>query len=134
MAKRKFSLVFSTKIVSEPITYKLIKDFDLLVNILRAEVTEAGGNLLIEVEGKPAQIIKGIEYMEERGVEVQELNEYVSKDDSRCTNCGTCVSICPADAISMNRETWVVTFNMDKCIACGLCISSCPPRAIKLKA
>ena len=44
-----------------------------------------------------------------------------------------CVSICPADAIEMDRDTWKVIFHLEKCIACGLCISSCPPRAMKLK-
>ncbi len=133
MVKRKFSLVFSPSIVSEPITYLLIKEFDLLVNILRADVTEAGGRLLIEIEGKPSQISKGIEHIQSKGVEVKELNEYVSKDDARCTNCGMCISICPAEAIEMDKTNWVVKFHMDKCIACGLCITSCPPQAMKLK-
>ena len=99
----------------------------------RAVVEEKGGRLLIEVEGRPAQISEGLAYIRSRGVEVKELNEYVDKDLSRCTNCGMCVSICPADAIEMDRETWEVIFHQSKCIACGLCVSSCPPQAMKLK-
>ena len=133
MVKRKFNLVFSPRIVNEPVTFKMVKEYDLLINILRADVTERGGRLLIEIEGLPSQISKGIDFLEEKGVEVQELNEYVSKDETRCTNCGMCISICPADAIEMDRDTWVVRFHMDKCIACGLCVSSCPPQAMKLK-
>jgi len=133
MVKRKFNLVFSPRIVNEPVTFKMVKEYDLLINILRADVTERGGRLLIEIEGSPSQINKGIDFLEESGVEVQELNEYVSKDETRCTNCGMCVSICPADAIEMDKDTWVVRFHMDKCIACGLCVSSCPPQAMKLK-
>jgi ferredoxin len=134
MAKRKFNLYFRPELVNEPITYVLVKDFDLRFNILRAEVVEHGGQLLIEVDGKPAQITKGVAYLQSMGVTVKELNEFVTKDESRCTNCGMCVSICPADAIEMDRKDWTVKFHLEKCIACGLCVSSCPPMAMKLQA
>ncbi len=133
MVKRRFNLSFNPRIVNEPLTFKMVKEYDLLINILRADITENGGRLLVEIEGKPAQITKGIEYLENKGVDVQELNEYVSKDITRCTNCGMCISICPADAIEMDHNTWVVEFHMDRCIACGLCVTSCPPQAMKLK-
>jgi len=133
MPKKKVNLYFQPDQVNESITYHLVKDYDLRFNILRAEVEEKGGRLLIEVEGRPAQISKGIAYLQSKGVEVKELNEYVEKDVARCTNCGMCISICPADAIEMDRKTWKVKFDQGKCIACGLCVSSCPPQAMKLK-
>jgi L-aspartate semialdehyde sulfurtransferase ferredoxin len=133
MAKKKFELTFSPDLVNEPITYVLVKEFDLRFNIMRAEVRENGGRLLIEVEGKPAQISKGAAYLKGKGVGVKELKEFVIKDEERCTNCGMCVSICPAEAIEMDRHTWKVKFDQEKCIACGMCILSCPPMAMKLK-
>lgn len=133
MVKKKYLLSFTPTLVSEPITYKMVKEFDLMLNILRAEVSERGGRLLIEVEGKPSQINKGVRFVREAGVEVKELNEYVSKDEDRCTDCGMCISICPADAFEIDRKTWKVHFKADKCIACGLCIDACPPYAMKLR-
>ena len=133
MTKRKFLLEFSPSIVKEPITFHMVKDFDLLLNILRAEVDERGGRLVIEVEGKPSQIRKGVRYLQGSEVGVKELNEYVSKDEERCTHCGACVSICPAEAFSVDPVTWKVNFDADRCIACGLCIEACPPNAMKLK-
>ncbi|MBC7108853.1 MAG: 4Fe-4S binding protein [Methanomassiliicoccales archaeon] len=133
MVKKKYLLSFTPAIVNEPLTYKMIKEYDLLVNILRAEVSERGGRLLIEVEGKPSQMNKGISFLKDAGVEVRELNEYVNRDEDRCTDCGACLSICPADAFEMDKQTWKVLFKGDRCIACGLCIDTCPPRAMKLR-
>ena len=133
MTKKKIKLYFQPDKVNEPITYHLVKEYDIKFNILRAVVEEKGGRLLIEVEGQPAQISKGIAYLQSIGVDVKEMNEYVMKDGSRCTNCGMCVSICPAGAIEMDRETWEVIFDQGKCIACGLCVTACPPQAMKLK-
>lgn len=133
MAKRKYLLGFSQTRVREPITYRMVKEFDLMLNILRAEVSERGGRLLIEIEGKPSKITSGVKYLQDKGVDVKELNEYVSKDEERCTHCGMCVSICPADAFEMDRKTFKVDFNSKKCIACGLCLDACPPNAMKLR-
>lgn len=133
MVKRKFLLSFSPAIVNEPVTYRMVKEFDLMLNILRAEVDERGGRLVIEIEGKPSQINRGLDFMEASGVEVKELNEYVQKDEVRCTHCGMCVSICPAEAFEVRKDTWEVAFLTDKCIACGLCIPACPPGAMKLR-
>jgi NAD-dependent dihydropyrimidine dehydrogenase PreA subunit len=133
MAKRKYLLGFSPAKVSEPITYKMVKKFDLMLNVLRAEVNERGGRLLIEIEGKPSKITSGVNYLKEKGVDVKELNEYVSKDEERCTHCGMCISICPADAFDMDKKTYEVEFKSDKCIACGLCLDACPPNAMKLR-
>jgi NAD-dependent dihydropyrimidine dehydrogenase PreA subunit len=132
MTKRKFLLNFSPAIVKEPITFRLVKDHDLMLNILRAGIDERGGYTLVEIEGRPSQIKSGELYLESCGVEVKELNEYVSKDEERCTSCGACISICPAEAFTMT-ETFKVEFNPDKCIACGLCLDVCSPGAMKLQ-
>lgn len=133
MAKRKFFLSFSPSIVNEPITYGMVKKFDLMLNILRGEVDDRGGRLVIEIEGKPSQIADGLNYLKESGVEVKELNEYVQKKEEYCTHCGMCLSICPSEAFVVDRDTWEIEFRADKCIACGLCIDACPPSAMKLK-
>ncbi|MEM2944179.1 MAG: 4Fe-4S binding protein [Methanomassiliicoccales archaeon] len=133
LVKKKFLLSFTPSIVNEPITYKMVKEFDLMVNILRAEVSERGGRLLIEVDGKPSQVSKGVGFLKSAGVEVKELNEYVNRDEDRCTHCGACLSICPADAFEIDGMSWKVSFKAAKCIACGLCIDTCPPRAMKLR-
>lgn len=133
MPKKKVELRFTPEKANEPVAYALVKEFDLKFNILKAEIRENGGQLLIEMEGRPDQLGKGIAYLRERGVLVRELIEFVAKDEDRCTHCGACVSVCPAEAMELDRETWKVEFRSDKCIACGLCVRACPPGAMRLK-
>ena len=43
MTKRRVMLTFSQEIVSEPVIYNLGQQFNLVTNILRADVTEDKG-------------------------------------------------------------------------------------------
>lgn len=46
-----------------------------------------------------------------------------------CTGCGTCVSICPQDAIKMEEAPvglLVANIDLEACNSCGLCLRVCP--------
>ena len=49
----------------------------------------------------------------------------VTKEDI-CTVCGTCASVCPTAAISINGS---VATEMELCIRCCACIKNCPTGA-----
>lgn len=134
MTAKKFIFEFTPENVDKPVTYRLALDFGLLVNILRAEINENGGRLIAILEGPQERIEKGIELLERNKVRVKELKEYVSKQNSRCTDCGACVSVCPVKAFELDPSTFEVRHLRDKCIACGLCLDACPPGAIMLSA
>ena len=53
-------------------------------------------------------------------------------NDDECTACGSCVDICPVDAISLN-DADIAEVNEEECIGCGLCANECPADAIVLK-
>jgi len=133
MARKKFMLGFSPELVNEPIVYRLVKDYDLKINILRAEVKEVGGRLLMEVEGKSPNIKDAVHFLNETKVDVKELGNYVEKNEDRCTHCGMCISICPVEALTMDKIVWKVHYDADKCIACGMCIDACPPGAMTFR-
>jgi len=54
-----------------------------------------------------------------------------SVDIEFCSSCGSCVDICPVDAIALDDEGFAVV-DGDLCIGCGLCTGTCPVEAITL--
>ncbi len=48
-----------------------------------------------------------------------------------CFGFGTCVKICPADAIRLQDGVAVV--DEDKCISCGQCVAICPQHIISMR-
>lgn len=57
----------------------------------------------------------------------------VKVDEGLCTGCGTCVDVCPFNAIRMrSREGLLDLSEIDpmRCAGCGNCVVTCPVRAI----
>jgi ferredoxin len=133
MQKKRVVLNYPPHIVEQPVISKLVKDFDLTVNILRAHVTpREEGRLVLEITGKRQTLEAGINYLRELGIEVQPLAQDVRWYEDRCTHCTACISICPPKALDVNRKTMEVFFKREKCIACGLCIPVCPYHAMEI--
>ncbi len=53
-------------------------------------------------------------------------------DESKCTNCGTCVEICPVEVFKKGEKTAIVA-KPDECIGCRACEAQCPTSAIVVK-
>jgi len=133
MAKRRLVLTFPPKLVEEPITYRLIKDYDLVVNILRAKISpEEEGRLMIELSGEKNALKGGMDYLNRLNVNIQPLARDIRWLEENCTHCTVCVSLCPTEAIVVDRNSMKISFNKDKCIACGACIPACPYKAIEI--
>jgi anaerobic sulfite reductase subunit C len=47
----------------------------------------------------------------------------------RCTACGSCVSACTEDAVSLAND--LPTFDLARCIGCGDCLRACPADALE---
>ena len=130
--KTKLVLNFNPEVLHMPITHDLISNYGLLINILRAEIDEIGGKMVIEVSGKADDIKKGLAHLKGCGVVVRPIKEGVRRDEESCTHCGMCVSICPTKALWFDAKSGKVMFTEDKCVACGVCIDACPPRAMEI--
>lgn len=133
IVSKRIVLHFPSRLVEQPIVYRLIKDYDLEFNIMKASIIpDEEGLMVIELRGEQADYDKGIEYLNKTGVRIQSLGQNVLRNETRCTHCGACITICPTGAFELDPITRYVSFNDDKCIACGLCLKACPPRAMEL--
>ena len=134
MSSKRLVLTFPEKIVTKPITYRLVKDYDLQFNILRAEITaNVEGKILIEINGSTQRIEEGIRFLESEGITIQDASKDIIVDMERCVHCGVCPSLCLTQALAADTVTRRLLFDKDKCILCGLCANSCPVNAIKLR-
>ena len=134
MATEKLMLQFHTKIVKKPIVYRIVKDFDLEFNILRAEITsDLEGKMLLEIKGPKEKIAECKAYLVREGVELIETARGIILDRDACVNCGICVSLCIEKALYSKEGIYEVDFDKEKCILCGLCLNCCPVSAIKSK-
>ncbi len=134
MTKKRIVLAFSSTLVDQPIVYHLVKDYDLMVNILRGVVTpKQPGRLVVEISGKKKNVEDGINYLRGIGVEIQSLAQDIKWQEDKCTQCTACIPICPTRALEVNRKTMEVTYDKNRCIACELCIAVCPFKALEIQ-
>ena len=132
--KKRVVLTFPKESIEEPITYHLIRDYDLMVNILSAKVApNEEGRMVIELSGQKEMLHNGIEYLKGLGVTTQSLAQDVIWDEQKCIHCTACIPLCPSHALSVDRTQMLVSFNSDRCIVCGLCLKTCPYHAIEIR-
>jgi len=131
MAKGRFVLIFPPSLVEEPVTYHLVKDYGILINILRARITpKEEGRLVIEMSGNLEPAIK---YLETQGVKVEPIAREILLDEELCIHCGACAGVCFPKALTIDTETWELKFNREKCTLCEFCLKACPVGAISSK-
>ena len=130
---KRIVLRFPRRLVDRPIVSRLVRDYNLDFNILKASVTpDEEGLMVMELSGKQDDYDNGIRYLAEAGVKMQSLSQNVTRNEERCTYCGACITICPTGAFELEPVSRRVTFDNEKCLACELCIKACPPRAMEL--
>ncbi len=127
---KKILLNFPKEITAHPISSRLVRKYDLELNILKAFIDDdIKGTMLVELSGDTESIQKGIEFLEESGVQTKEVVSIIEVDKNECVDCGACTAACVVDALEMN-DHWELVYHPDRCLECGLCIKGCPARAI----
>ncbi len=127
MKSRRFVLTFPPDATGEPVTYNLIKKYDIMVNIVKADVSPGKiGHLVMEMTA-PAKVLKeGMEYMQQQNVECVPIDRTITYREDLCIHCGACSAVCFAGALTMNRRTAELSFEPEKCVVCELCLTACP--------
>jgi ferredoxin len=131
--KKRVVLHFPTRLVDQPIIYKLVKEYDLVLNVLKASVMpNEEGRMVLELSGTRDNYDKGIKFLQATGVKIQSLGQDIIRNDERCTHCGACITVCPSGALAVDHKNRMVKFDSAECTACELCVLACPPRAMEV--
>lgn len=121
-------LKFSEEIVEEPIVSRIILELKVPINIITAHVNSKGGEVLAEVPDEAME--KVVQAFRMKGVTVS-LPKLIEVDTEKCISCGSCVALCPVEAITLAEDASIV-FDKEKCVGstCSACVDACPARAI----
>lgn len=133
MTSKRFVLTFPPVSTGEPITYNLIRKFDIMVNIVKADISPGKiGHLVMEMTGPAKMLKEGMAYIREQNVECEPIDKKIRYDMDKCVHCGACTSVCFAGALTMQHETAELSFNAEKCVVCELCVKACPLRLFSI--
>lgn len=77
MPRLRVRLTFPASLVQEPILYRLVKDFDILINIRRADVKADHGWVALEMEADQETLERGVAWLKQRGVQVDPIERDV---------------------------------------------------------
>lgn len=121
-------LRFSEQIVDEPIISQVILELKVPIKIITAYVNSKGGEVLAEVPQE--SLDKIVQAFRKKGATVS-LPKLIEVDTEKCFSCGSCVALCPVEAITQTEEL-SISFNKEKCVGstCSACVDACPARAI----
>ena len=122
-------LRFTEEQVPQPIASQIIIEYKVPMAILSAHINSKGGEILAEVPDEAQEKI--VKAFRERGVSVT-IPKLIEVDAEKCFSCGSCVALCPVEAISIDKDS-TVQFDKEKCVGstCSICVDACPARAIK---
>lgn len=134
MARKRIVLSFPPDVVDRPIIATLIREHDVMTNIIRAEIHEDEvGRMLVELEGNGGKVREGIRFLKSLGVEVEEAISDIVRDTDHCINCGACTAVCLAKALTIGPPDWELKLDQGRCVLCGQCVDACPLQIITVK-
>lgn len=129
--KKRVTLTFPKRAVQMPVTYRLAKEFNVAANIIRAQVAPNQiGKLVVELSGDIDQLDAAIEWMRSQQINVSHTLAEIMIDQDTCVDCGLCTGVCPTEALTLDPQTFRLTFVRSRCIVCEQCIPTCPVQAI----
>jgi ABC-type methionine transport system ATPase subunit len=74
MAKLRLKLVFPPQLIRQPVIHDLGEQFDVVANILRADVEIDKGWVILELEGDGEEIDLAVSWLAARGVGIEPVD------------------------------------------------------------
>lgn len=127
----KLLVTFSRREGKKPIIAQVVRDTGVLVNVERALIDSSEGEALIDIPDDSCRIVR--DKLADLGAAVRLLEEEISLDETECVDCGACISICPQEVFTFDKES-KLRMDAEKCVLCGRCIEICPHKALSRKS
>ncbi len=73
MAKQRVRVTFPPALITQPLIYNMGRQFDVITNIRRANVTRDRGWVILEISGDTAEIERAVAWALAQGVRVDPI-------------------------------------------------------------
>jgi ABC-type methionine transport system ATPase subunit len=77
MDRLRVRLTFPPDLIQQPILYRLVKDFDIIINVRRADVKADYGWVVLELDASEATLQRGVVWLKAQGVQVDPIERDV---------------------------------------------------------
>ncbi|MFN2504065.1 MAG: NIL domain-containing protein [Acidimicrobiales bacterium] len=77
MAGQRVRLSFPEPLITEPVIGRMVRRFDVMPNIRRANIEDTFGWMLCEITGERAVVEQALVWLSENGVQVDRLGDVV---------------------------------------------------------
>jgi len=77
LASLKVHITFPEEKIREPIIYQIGRDYKVITNIRRADVTEKTGWVDLELTGEPDEVERAVEGLKKKGVKVDPIERNI---------------------------------------------------------
>ncbi len=132
MVEKSVILKFPRDSIEHPYISEVIRDREVEVNILQAYITpQEAGHMFAIFKGEEASVEGALEYLRGQDVQVVVPGRNLIWEESLCVHCSACTGQCKHGALTMNPETFTVSYDGTHCIACKLCIPACSYGALE---
>ena len=127
----KVQLRFPPVKTDKPVISTLVRDYDLTINLLKAEI-EPGkfGLAVLDVTGGSGDIERALSFLKNEGIVTRTFAETILQNENQCISCGACTAVCPSGALRIGAPDWKLVFTPNECLHCRQCAPACPMRAI----
>lgn len=75
MIDQTIRLIYPSTMVNVPVIYQLIRSFDVIVNIVGAEISGPQGWIEISISGEEVAIREAITWLKDQGIQTIEVND-----------------------------------------------------------
>ena len=125
-------LYFPKALIDAPLVSRVIRLFDVEVNILQASITQAeDGRMFAVFRGSEQQITGALNYLKEQQIRVVLPARNIVWNEEACVHCGACVGQCFSAALALDAESFRLRLDDSQCRACELCVVACSYGALE---